>query len=190
MKVFCRLMSVALLTATFATAQAAEYVIDPAHTNARFAIDHFATSTNHGGFYGLSGTVSFDPKQQQGAIDITIPIASLQSGSAAFDQHLKSADLFNVAQYPEMRFVSKQWHFKGDKVTAVAGELTLLGTTRPVTLTATKFNCYNSLMLHAEVCGGDFETVIDRTEWGMNYLVRMGMSKSVKLNIQIEAARK
>ena len=44
-------------------------------------------------------------------------------------------------------------------------------------------------MLKAEVCGGDFETTIDRTKWGMDYLVSAGMSKNVKLNIQIEAAK-
>ena len=44
-------------------------------------------------------------------------------------------------------------------------------------------------MLKTEVCGGDFETVIDRTQWGMNYLVNAGMTKNVKLDIQIEAAK-
>ncbi|MDO5686373.1 MAG: YceI family protein [Neisseria sp.] len=180
----------AMLATAALTAQAAEYTLDAAHTNARFSIDHFATSTNHGGFYNLTGTLSFDPKKQTGAIDLTIPMSTLNSGNAAFDEHLKSADLFHVEQYPEMRFVSEKWHFSGDKVTAVEGQLTLLGKTQPVTLHATKFNCYNSLMLHTEVCGGDFETTIDRTRWGMDYLVKMGVSKEVKLNIQIEAARK
>ncbi len=59
---------------------------------------------------------------------------------------------------------------KGNKVSSVDGTLTLLGQTHPVTLKATKFNCYNSPMLKTEVCGGDFETVIDRSKWGMNYL--------------------
>lgn len=74
-------------------------------------------------------------------------------------------------------------------MSSVDGTLTLLGQTHPVTLKATKFNCYNSPMLKTEVCGGDFETVIDRSKWGMNYLVAAGMSKNVKLNIQIEAAK-
>ena len=64
-----------------------------------------------------------------------------------------------------------------------------MGKTHPVTLKATKFNCYQSPMLKTEVCGGDFETVIDRTQWGMNYLVNAGMTKNVKLDIQIEAAK-
>lgn len=176
-----------LLLAT--TALADEYTIDPAHANARFAIDHFGTSTNHGGFYNLTGTVKYDAAAQTGFVDITIPVSSLNSGNSRFDTHLESADLFNAAEYPVMRFVSKQWHFADGKVSRVDGFLTLLGQTRPLSLTATKFNCYQSPILQKPVCGGDFETTLDRTQWGMNYLVNMGMSKNVKLNIQIEAAK-
>ena len=76
------------------------------------------------------------------------------------------------------------------KVTKVDGNLTLLGKTNPVSLKATKFNCYNSPMLkNAQVCGGDFETTIDRTKWGMDTYVKMGFAKDVKLNIQVEAVQ-
>ena len=178
-----------LLAVASAAANAASYKIDPFHANARFAIDHFGTSTNVGGFYGLEGTVQFDPAKRTGAVDVRIPVKNLQSSSNQFTQHLTSADLFNAEQHPEIRFVSEKFVFKGDKVSAVEGRLTLLGKTHPVTLKATKFNCYQSPMLKTEVCGGDFETVIDRTQWGMNYLVNAGMTKNVKLDIQIEAAK-
>ena len=88
-----------------------------------------------------------------------------------------------------MRFVSTKFHFQDKKVTEVEGNLTLLGETHPVTLKATKFNCYDSPMLKTQVCGGDFVTTIDRTQWGMNYLVDMGMTKNVEIAIQIEAAK-
>ena len=89
-----------------------------------------------------------------------------------------------------MRFVSTKFHFSGGKVSAVDGKLPLLGKTHPVKLTANKFNCYQSPMLKTEVCGGDFSTTIDRTQWGMNYLVKEGMTKNVRIDIQIEAAKK
>ena len=178
-----------IFTLATGIASATHYKIDSHHANARFAIDHFGTSTNVGGFYGLEGVVQFDKAKRMGAVDVRIPVKNLQSSSNQFTQHLKSADLFNVEQHPEIRFVSEKFVFKGDKVTAVEGRLTLLGKTHPVTLKATKFNCYQSPMLKTEVCGGDFETVIDRTLWGMNYLVNAGMAKSVKLDIQIEAAK-
>ncbi|XXQ67443.1 YceI family protein [Neisseriaceae bacterium B1] len=182
------LTAIALSAATL-TASAADYQVDPGHANARFAIDHFNTTTNVGGFYGLTGVVQFDAAKRNGAINITIPVANLQTGSEEFTHHLKSADLFNAEQFPEMKFISTKFHFKGKKVTHVDGTLTLLGKTKPVRLKAEKFNCYNSPMVKTEVCGGDFTTTIDRTQWGMNYLVEHGMSKKVKLNIQIEAAK-
>ncbi len=184
-----KILFTAFTAALAAGAAAATYKIDPHHANARFAIDHFATSTNIGGFYNLNGTLQFDPAKRTGGIDLSIPVNNLQSGSTDFTQHLKSSDLFNAEKYPEIRFVSTRFHFKGNKVSRVDGNLTLLGQTHPVSLKATKFNCYQSPMLKAEVCGGDFETTIDRTKWGMDYLVSAGMSKNVKLNIQIEAAK-
>jgi hypothetical protein len=74
--------------------------------------------------------------------------------------------------------------FDGDKVTEVQGNLTLLGKTQPVTLKASQFNCYQSPMLKREVCGGDFETTIDRTAFGMNYGIDWGFPKNVRLVIR------
>ena len=71
----------------------------------------------------------------------------------------------------------------------MAGKLTLLGQTHPVTLKANTFNCYQSPMLKREVCGGDFETTIDRTQWGMDYGVSFGMPKTVRLIVQAEAIK-
>lgn len=176
------------------SAAAATYEIDAMHTNARFAIDHFKTSTNVGGFYGLTGAMEFDKATQAGKIDITIPVSSLQTGSAHFTDHLKSADLFNADMYPNMRFESTKFNHVGKgknrKLSSVDGNLTLLGQTHPVRLKAEKFNCYDNPMLKAEVCGGDFSTTIDRTKWGMDYLVAMGMTKKVRIDIQVEAVKK
>lgn len=174
-----------------APAMAANYTIDSMHTNARFTIDHFATSSNIGGFYNLNGNVQYDAKAKTGFVDITIPVKNISTGRPAFDQHLQSADFFNAVQYPTMRFVSDAWHFDHNgKVKSVTGKLTLLGKTHPVTLKASKFNCYHSPMLKTEVCGGDFETTIDRTQWGMNKFVDVIKgSRWVKLGIQIEAAK-
>ena len=71
----------------------------------------------------------------------------------------------------------------------VAGNLTLLGKTQPVTLKANQFNCYTSPMLKREVCGGDFETTIDRTAFGMNYGIDWGFPKNVRLVVQVEAVK-
>jgi yceI family protein len=83
----------ALCSAMLASAaSAAVYKVDEFHANARFAIDHFNTSTNVGGIYGLTGNLEFDRAKRQGSIDIVLPLSKLQTGSDRFTQHLKSAE--------------------------------------------------------------------------------------------------
>jgi polyisoprenoid-binding protein YceI len=184
------LLAVAAAT-TFAAgaAQAANYAIDPTHTFVTFEISHFGASTNRGRFDKKQGTVEFDRAAKTGKVEITIDTTSVNSGTPQFDKHLQSPDLFDAAKHPTIKFVSDKFSFNGDKVSQVTGQLTLLGKTAPVTLKATQFNCYDSPMLKREVCGGDFETTIDRTQWGMNYGVEWGFPKNVRLVVQIEAVK-
>lgn len=184
------LLAVAAATAmTAGTAQAANYGIDPTHTFVTFEISHFGATTNRARFDKKQGTVEFDRAAKTGKVDITIDTTSVNSGTPPFDKHLQSADLFDAAKHPSIKFVSDKFSFNGDKVSEVSGQLTLLGKTAPVTLKATQFNCYDSPMLKREVCGGDFETTIDRTQWGMNYGVEWGFPKNVRLVVQIEAVK-
>lgn len=69
------------------------------------------------------------------------------------------------------------------------GELTLRGKTNPVTLTATSFNCYDNPMPKREVCGGDFETTIQRSQWGITYGLDYGIPDSVRIVIQAEGVK-
>ncbi|QNP59330.1 YceI family protein [Paenacidovorax monticola] len=183
------LAAAATLAAGAAHAEVASYAIDPTHTFVTFEISHFGASTNRGRFDKKEGSVQFDRAGKAGKVDITIDATSVNTGTAPFDKHLQSADLFNAAKYPTIKFVSDQFSFDGDKVSAVNGQLTLLGKTQPVTLKATQFNCYQSPMLKREVCGGDFETTIDRTAFGMNYGVDWGFPKNVRLVVQVEAVK-
>ena len=184
------LLAVAAATAmTASAAQAANYAIDPTHTFVTFEISHFGATTNRARFDKKQGTVEFDRAAKTGKVDISIDTTSVNSGTPPFDKHLQSADLFDAAKHPSIKFVSDKFSFNGDKVSEVTGQLTLLGKTAPVTLKATQFNCYDSPMLKREVCGGDFETTIDRTQWGMNYGVEWGFPKNVRLVVQIEAVK-
>ncbi len=172
-----------------ASAQAASYAIDPAHTYATFEIGHFGTSTNRGRFDKKDGSVEFDRAAKTGRVSITFDTASINTGFAAFTKHLQSAELFNVAQFPKMTFVSDKFVFSGDKLAEVSGQLTLLGKTAPLTLKATNFNCYDNPMLKREVCGGDFEGTLDRTAHGMNYGIDWGFPKAVRVLVQVEAVK-
>lgn len=189
-KPFFSLLAVAAATTLAAgAAQAATYAIDPTHTFVTFEISHFGATTNRARFDKKQGSVEFDRAAKTGKVDISIDATSMNSGTPAFDKHLQSADLFDAAKHPTIRFVSDKFSFNGDKVSEVTGQLTLLGKTAPVTLKATQFNCYDSPMLKREVCGGDFETTIDRTQWGMNYGIDWGFPKNVRIVVQIEAVK-
>ena len=76
-------------------AVAANYKIDPLHANARFTLDHFATSSNVGGFYNLTGELQYDAGAKTGSIDITIPLSTLDTGRSEFTKHLQSEAFFN-----------------------------------------------------------------------------------------------
>ena len=175
--------------AATAQAETANYVLEPTHTFVTFEIGHFGTSTNRGRFDKKEGSVQMDRAGKTGKLEVTIDTTSINSGTPAFDKHLQSADLFDAAKHPTIKFVSDKFVYNGDKVSEIMGNLTLLGKTQPVTLKASQFNCYQSPMLKREVCGGDFETTIDRTAFGMNYGIDWGFPKNVRLIVQAEAIK-
>ena len=183
------LAAAATLSAGVAQAESVAYTIEPTHTFATFEISHFGASVNRGRFDKKEGKVQLDRAAKTGKVDITIDSTSVNTGTAAFDKHLQSPDLFDTAKFPTMKFVSDKFVFNGDKVAEVSGNLTLLGKTQPVTLKANQFTCYQNPMLKREVCGGDFETTIDRTAFGMNYGIAWGFPKDVRLVIQVEAVK-
>lgn len=180
------LITALLAAAGAAQAQSATYTIEPTHTQVFFEAKHFGTSTNRGRWDKKEGTISFDKTAKTGKVDVTLDMASISTGIGPFDGHLKSKDFFAVEQFPTAKFVGDKFTFNGDKVTSVSGELTLRGKTNPVTLTATNFNCYDNPMLKREVCGGDFEATIQRSQWGVTYGLP-GIPDSVRLLIQVEA---
>ena len=179
----------ATLLSGVAQAQTATYNLDPTHTFVTFEIGHFGTTTNRGRFDKKEGSVQLDKAGKAGKVEVTIDTTSINTGTPGFDKHLQSAELFDAAKYPTIKFVSDKFIFNGDKVAEIVGNLTLLGKTQTVTLKANQFNCYMSPMVKREVCGGDFETTIDRTAFGMNYGIDWGFPKNVRLVIQAEGVK-
>lgn len=182
-------LAAASVFASAAQAAPATYAIDPTHTFATFEIDHFGASTNRARFDKKSGSVQFDKAAKTGKVEIELDMTSVNSGTPAFNKHLQSADIFNVEKFPTAKFVSDKFVFDGDKLKEVTGQLTLNGQTHPITIKSNKFTCYDSPMLKREVCGGDFEATIDRTQWGVNYGVDWGFPKNVRLVLQMEAVK-
>jgi len=184
------IIAVACATAvTGAQADGGNYAIDPTHTFVTFEVSHFGTSTNRARFDKKEGLVQFDRAARSGRVEITIDMASVNSGVATFDGHLRSKDILNVGEHPSAKFVGDKFSFAGDQVTEVAGTLTMMGKTHPVTLKANRFNCYLNPMFKREVCGGDFEAVIQRSLWGVNYGLPAVAPDNVRLLVQVEAVK-
>lgn len=184
-----RSIGIALFTATmFAHAEPASYTIDPTHTSVVFEVRHFGTSTVRARFNVKSGTITIDPAAKSGKADIVIDSASVSSGVPDLDRILKDANYFNVGTYPDATFAATDFRFDGDRVMEVSGDLTIIGTTRPVTLAAIHYHCYQSPIFKKQVCGGDFETRIKRSAWNLNAFIPF-VSDETRLLIQIEATR-
>lgn len=177
-----------IAAASVAQAQSATYSVDPTHTFVTFEALHFGTSTLRGRFDRKEGTVQFDRAGKSGKAEISIDITSVSTGVGPLDGHLKSKDFFDAANNPSARFVGDKFSFNGEKVTAVAGTLTMMGKTVPVTLKASNFNCYQNPLLKREVCGGDFETTLTRSQWGITYGVP-DIPDGIRLLIQVEAIK-
>jgi polyisoprenoid-binding protein YceI len=171
-----------------AQAEPVTYNFDPTHTWTTWEIPHMGTSTLRGRFDRKEGSVTIDRAAKTGKLELTIDTTSINTGIDPFNKHLSSKDFFNVAEFPSAKFSADKFTFDGAKVSSVSGSLTLLGKTLPVTLTAKNFNCYDHPMLKREVCGGDFETTIKRSQWGMAYGIGYS-SDDVRLQVQVEAVK-
>ncbi len=183
------LFAVPLLAAVgLAAAQPVTYTIDPTHTFVSWEAQHYGTSTNRGRFDKKEGTISFDRAGKTGQVEISIDTASINTGTPLFNEHLRDKNWFRSSEFPTAKFVSDKFVFEGDKVKEVGGTLTLLGKTNPVLLKANNFNCYLNPFFKREVCGGDFETTIQRSQWGMNYGLP-GIPDNVRVIVQIEAIK-
>jgi polyisoprenoid-binding protein YceI len=169
------------------------YNIDPMHSFPNFTIGHLGVSTIHGRFERISGKITLDPAAKTGSMEVKVPTATVSTGDAkrengarSRDEHLRSADFFNSAEFPDMTFKSTKFNFSGDKVESVEGNLTLLGVTKPVKLHVTQFFCGANPFTKKQMCGADAEAAIKRSDFGMKFGVP-AISDDVKLSIGIEA---
>jgi polyisoprenoid-binding protein YceI len=179
---------IGLGAATSAPAATTSYELDPGHTWVVYEIVHFGTSTNRGRFPIKTGKVQIDVQAHTGQLDVTIDTSAPASGVPALDRMMQGENLFRSSEFPTARFVATDMRFDGDKPAEIKGELTLLGATHPVTLKSQRFNCYTHTMLKREVCGGDFETTIQRSRWGMGWGPHI-VADDVRLLIQVEAVK-
>lgn len=190
MKIRTVVAAVAALTALPALAQPVSYTLDPSHTYPSFEADHFGgVSVWRGKFKKSEGKVVLDRAAKTGSVEVSIDMASVDTGNAALDKHLQGAEFFDTAKYPTAVFKGTQFKFDGDRPVAVDGTLTLHGVTRPVTLTLDSFKCFINPMLKREVCGADAKAEFNREDFGIAYGKQYGFNMLTKLQIQVEGVK-
>ena len=192
-----RTLTVLIAAVLPATAMAAResYTLDPTHTYPNFMVEHWGLSMMYGRFDRTSGKFSFDRAARTGAVEVTIETASLTTGDAdkgnrprSRDEHLRQADFFNVAEFPRMTYKSTKVNFGAELPASVDGNLTLLGVTRPVTLTFERFKCGQNPFNKKDRCGGNATAKIKRSDFGMKTAIP-AVGDEVALNIEFEGDR-
>lgn len=135
MKRFIKVIAAVVTLAIPTFASAASWSIDPDHSNVGFKVRHMMVSNVKGEFAKFNGVVDIDEKDvAKSKVEVIIDTASINTGVAKRDGHLKSVDFFDVAKYPTMAFVSKKVETAGNDRLKVYGLLTLHGVTREVVL--------------------------------------------------------
>jgi polyisoprenoid-binding protein YceI len=182
------------MTAATGTATKTLWKIDPAHTEAAFAVKHLMISTARGRFGLVDGTVEFDPSDFAGAsADITIDASSIDTREAQRDTHLRSADFFDVENYPSLTFKSRRVdQIQGTKFKLV-GDLTIKGVTREVVLDVESHGSSKDPW-GTEHAGFSAHTAISRKEFGLlwNAVLETGglaVGDDVKINLDVELVR-
>ena len=184
------LIVAAVLAAGSAAAAPVKYTIDPEHTYPSFEADHFGgLSTWRGKFTRTSGTIVYDKEAGSGTLDITIDPASIDTGHAKLNDHVRTGpDMLDVKKYPTATYTGKLAKFVDGAPTEVDGTLTLRGVSKPVTLKIDRFDCRPHPMKKGKnVCGANATSTIDRSAFGVDWGKNYGFNMDVKLEIQVEA---
>ena len=172
------------------SAQAAPmtYKLDPNHTMVLFSWNHFGYS-NPTADIGLGeGQVVFDEQHPaQSSIEVTLPLARLDTHVAALTSHLKEADFFDAAKYPVITFKSSKVEPLGDHKFKVSGDLTAHGVTRPIVLDATLNKVGANQMSKVQSIGFDATATLKRSDFGVGAYVP-SVSDEVHVRITTEGS--
>jgi len=178
-----------LLVAFAAPALAApeKYDIDKGHTQVIFTWDHFGFSKPSATLEKFTGTFMLDTADlTKSSIEITFPLDGLHTGVPKLDEHLKSADFFDAAKYPDITFKSTKVEKAGADKLKVTGDMTAHGVTKPVVLDVHVNKIGENPMMKSQSAGFDAETTFKRSEWGVGAYVP-NVSDEIKVRITLDS---
>lgn len=167
-----------------------EYVFDRSHTQILFEYDHLGFSITQGTFTEWEGVLVIDADNPAASrVEVTIQAASLSTGFADRDAHLRSADFFETDTYPTATFVSSHVEQTGENTLAVTGDLTIHGETREVTLDVV-VNAHGPHPMSGQTTlGFTATTTVSRSDFGLG-LYAPAVGDAVTIRISGEAIRK
>jgi len=177
----------ALLLSSLAAFAAEEYKIDPVHSNATFSVKHLLVSTVRGRFTQVNGTILIDDADMtKSSVNAVITTSSITTDNERRDNHLKSADFFEVAKYPEITFKSTKVEKTSDGY-AATGLLTIKDVSKEVHL---PFTLAKGEARGKAILGVETATQINRLDYHVNYdTTGTTVSKDVKIEINLEAGK-
>jgi polyisoprenoid-binding protein YceI len=167
------LMTLSISCAAFGT----EYKLDTSHATMGFKVRHLGVSWVPGQFSKFDGSLQFDEKKPEiSNIKVKVETASINTNEAKRDEHLRSADFFDVQKHPELKFESTKVVYNGGKPTQILGKLTIKGVTKDITLDVTDWGGTVTDPWGNERMAFEATGKIDRTQYGLTW--NKGLSKA------------
>lgn len=164
------------------------YVMDANHTFSRFEYSHMGFSTQQSRFNSTAGKIVLDRAAKTGSVDVVIDTKSVDTGSNAFNGHIQGEGFLETEKFPTITYKSTKFHFDGDKLASVDGNLTIKGITKPVSLTVTSFNCAVHPMMKKDACGANAVAKIKRSEFNAGKYAP-AVSDDVTLTFSVESIK-
>lgn len=194
----CGLSAPAVVVTTVANPAPAEdakaYTVDPVHSAVLFSIKHMGVSNFHGRFNDFSGSFLLNADDaSKSSFNVTVKSDSVDTNNAAREKHLKTADFFSTAEFPEITFSAKSVKKTGDHAFEVVGDMTMLGKTKPVTATVHQIGTGKApaQMGGGELMGVEATFTIKRSDFGMSFGIDNGaLSDEVQMTVALEGKRK
>jgi polyisoprenoid-binding protein YceI len=168
-------------------AAAQKYDIDKAHTFVTFSWDHFGFSKPSARLEKIDGSLTLDKNDiTKSSVTVTMPLEGLHTGVQKLDEHLKSADFFDAAKYPDITFKSTKVEKVGTDGLKVTGDLTVHGVTKPVVLNGKINKIGDNPMMKVASAGFDADTVLKRSDFGVSLYVP-NVSDEIPVHITLDS---
>lgn len=183
----CGIAAWAVVALPGAGLAADHYTLDATHSIPVFEFTHLGATTQTGRFDKVRGTVVLDMQAHSGSVNFEVDTGSLNMGVGTERPDSLGFRLLEVTRFPKLTFTSSELIFNdADEVVAANGQLTVLGVTKPVTVSVQHFKCNINPMNRKPMCSGDITATVMRSQFGMVRYIP-DISDEVRISVPVEA---